>query len=234
MRGTIATASWLVLATAGVVVLACRPARPRAATPALPRSPAFDRITARRIDVVEPDGKPRVIASTAAAYPGAYFNGIEYPHPDRDKLGGFLFFNDEGTEAGGWGCASRRDGHSYDAGCLLTMDQTNQNETLKLTYEESDGNGGAGLVVFGDHPKESLQPLLVAKTDAERTKLAESLAGPTPKRVFVGRMGGDAQLALADLDDVPRIVMTVPATGEPTIQFFDAAGKPTKTYSASK
>src|SRR5580698_5826520 len=60
----------------------------------------FDEINVHRINIIEPDGKPRVIISDRARMAGLYWGGKEYRHPNRDN-GGFLFFNDEGTEVGG-------------------------------------------------------------------------------------------------------------------------------------
>jgi hypothetical protein len=245
------TYAWLSAISAAVAVLAVRSVDSTEAAPAapvLPTSPTFDRLTVHRIDVVEPNGKPRVILSNADKYPGAYFSGKEYPHPGRERLGGLLFFNSDGTEAGGMGYANdTEDGH-HSAGAILTMDQYNQNETMKLEYQEEDGKRGAGLVVFGDHPDAGLEPvvianaeLLAAKTPAEKAKaqakldkLVDTNVGHSSKRVFVGREQDDALVMLSDKQGTPRIVMEVDGKGEPSIQFFDAAGKPTKTYSASK
>ena len=57
----------------------------------------FDRIQVHRIDVVEPDGTPRLIISDRAEYPGSFFHGKEIGHPDRRDSAGMLFINDEGT-----------------------------------------------------------------------------------------------------------------------------------------
>jgi len=97
-----------------------------------------------------------------------------------------------------------------------------------------------------DHPDAGLEPvvianaeMLAAKTDADRAKakakldkLIETNVGKVHKRVFVGREQDDAVVMLSDKQGTPRIVMQVDAKGEPTIQFFDAAGKPTKTLGA--
>ena len=234
--------TWLGVVSIAVVILAVGPTE--AAAP--PSSATFDRITAHRIDVVEPNGKPRVILSNADQQPGAYFGGKEYPHPGRQRTGGVLFFNDDGTEAGGIGYGSGiEDGHRT-AGAILTMDQYNQNETMKLEYDEEDGKRGAGLAVMDDHPDAGLEPvvianaeMLAAKTDADRAvakakldKLIETNVGKSHKRVFVGREQDDAVVMLSDKQGTPRIVMQVDGKGEPTIQFFDAAGKPTKTLGA--
>jgi len=42
-----------------------------------PRSPTFDEVTVRRLNVVEPDGTPRLIISDRAALPGTIVRGEE-------------------------------------------------------------------------------------------------------------------------------------------------------------
>lgn len=229
---------WLTTASVAVGCLALRGTPDHARTPT-----SFDRVTVHRLDVVEPDGKPRVIASSSAAYPGAIFGGKELPHPDRQRLGGFLFFNDDATEAGGWGYANKSPDGTNAPGAILTMDQYNQNETLELTYEDGGGARGAGLVVFGDHPAQSLEPVFAAEAElrsatsepakaaakAKLAALADTASGKQVKRMFVGRMADDAQVTIADLDDTPRIMLKVDGAGEPSIVFFDGKGQPVKT-----
>ena len=229
----------VVIWLAGISIAAgCLAVRPRAT-----RAASFDRLTVHRIDIVEPDGKPREIVSNANAYPEAIVRGKEYPHPGRVRLGGVLFFNDDGSEAGGWGYANMIENGHRVAGAILTMDQYDQDETLALAYNEQDGAREAGLTVFGDHSSVPIEAIVAAnaavvaaKTDAERAtakaKLDKLVADDTPaaKRVFVGRGGDVAAVLLMDRAGVPRLMMQVDGTGEPTLQFLDAEGKPTTTY----
>lgn len=238
--------AWLVALTAAIALLVIRDVAPSdAAEP--PTTATFDRLTVHRLDVVEPDGKPRVIMSSAADYPQAYFDGTEYPHTGRARMGGLLFFNDDGTEAGGVGYFNKitKDGH-HRAAAMISMDQYNQNEIMNLTYEEEDGKRGAGLAVYGDHPDVGLKPVVIAnaelqaaKTDADRAaakakldKLIETNVGKLARRLFVGREEDLAMVSLEDKSGTKRLVVQVDGSGEPTIQFFDAAGKLTKTLGA--
>jgi hypothetical protein len=43
----------------------------------------FDRIRVHRIDVVEPDGTPRLIIADRTEYPGSFYHGREIDRPDR-------------------------------------------------------------------------------------------------------------------------------------------------------
>lgn len=232
---------WVIGITFGVAYACVRPGqRPARATPTIAR---FSEIEVERIKVVEPDGKPRVIISNAARYPGAFFDGTEYPHPNRTPTGGVLFYNGDGTEAGGIGYTSeRRADGTYEAGAIITIDQYNQNESIKLTYNEIDGKRGGGLVVYDDHPNASLKTVLAASQELERAKtaverraaqarldeLVQTHVGESRPRVFVGRELDDAMLVLSDKHGVPRIVLRVGADGEPHVETRDGAGNVVK------
>ena len=229
---------WLGGVTVAVAILLWRVSGAAGAKP--PGRVTFDQIDVHRINVIEPDGKPRIILSNAERYPGAYFDGVEYPHPGR-LPGGVLFFNDDGTEAGGISYAGRKrpDG-GHEAGAMLSMDQYNQNETMKLVYEEVNGRRGAGLVVLGDHPDRSLQELVAASAAVDKAttpadkqtakaRLAEveraTIGDAQSQRAFIGREGDTAHMTLYDKRGDPRLVLKVGADGEPSLELLDAAGK---------
>jgi hypothetical protein len=58
-------------------------------------------LTARRINIVEPDGTVRLTLSNRADFPSGWMRGKEYPRPDRTDAAGLLFMSEEGTEEGG-------------------------------------------------------------------------------------------------------------------------------------
>lgn len=234
---------WLVAITAVVGYLAVHDAPPaHAANP--PKKLVLEELDVQRVNIVEPDGKPRVILTSGARFPGAYFGGKEYPHPGRKPGttgGGLLFFNDEGTEAGGLIYGNR----NKDNEALLSFDQHEQNELLALTYSRGDKRR-AGLSVYNDRPDASLLPLIqrsaeIAKlTDPAARAQAEqrldrevpAVVGTQATRVFVGKDGDDAQLVLGDRTGKPRLVLKVDARGEPTVELLDAAGVVVKRIAA--
>jgi hypothetical protein len=71
------------------------------------RNQTFGIITARRINIVEPDGTVRLTVSDRANFPGAWNRKNEYSHPDRREAAGMLFMSEEGSEQGGviWGAS---------------------------------------------------------------------------------------------------------------------------------
>src|SRR5437879_10948581 len=88
------------------------------------RNPQFGIITARRINIVEPDGTVRLTISNRADFPGGWIRKKESPRPDRREAAGMLFMNEEGTEQGGfkWGASQLPDGTIQNHG-HLSLDQ---------------------------------------------------------------------------------------------------------------
>jgi hypothetical protein len=224
---------WLALLSAAVLLVA---ARGQAA--AERKVTDFDEINVHRINIVEPDGKPRIILSSRARMAGIYWDGKEYRHPSRDE-GGFLFFNDDGTEVGGMTFSDRKEGDNYSAGSSLLFDQYHQDQTLGLLYNEQNGKRVVGLKVW-DRPDASLEPVILlsdklarATTDAERTKIRAEIDqiakswGPHPvaERFFAGKVLEDSVVKLADKQGRPRLVLKVDGAGTASVEFLDEGGK---------
>jgi hypothetical protein len=196
----------------------------------------FEEITAHRINVVEADGKPRVVIASKGAMPNAFWKGRETTHQSHGG-GGFLFFNDEGTEAGGMGFAAGRSGDVYEAGSNLNFDQYEQDHTLQLLYLDANGKQTVGLRVK-DRPNESLFPALdlterMARTQdesaranlkAEFEQIAARLKAGSPVRFFAGKHLDDSIVELADKRGRPRLRMKVDGAGAASIEFLDEAG----------
>src|SRR6202161_930577 len=79
---------------------------------AMMRNPQLGIITARRINLVEPDGTVRLTISNRADFPGGWNRKKEYPRPDRREAAGMLLMSEEGSEQGGfiWGASKLPDG----------------------------------------------------------------------------------------------------------------------------
>jgi hypothetical protein len=199
--------------------------------------PSFDEINVHRINIVEPDGKPRVIISDRASMAGIYWGGKEYKHNTRDS-GGFLFFNDDGDEAGGLMLTSRHKGDQYGAASFLTLDHYKQQEALVFSYGEDNGKRQAGLHAY-DQPTSSLEPLIQlsdqaarAATPAERAKIeadmkaqAQAAGAFFVQRFFAGKLEEDSIVQLADKSGKPRLVLKVSRAGAASVEFLDATGK---------
>lgn len=207
------------------------------------KSVDFDRIQVHRIDVVEPDGAPRLIISDRAEYPGSFFHGKEIARPDRSDSAGMLFINDEGTEDGGliYGGASV-DGKPSSFS-HLSFDQYDQDQTVVLgTALSPDGSRSAGITLNGA-PEKPITPEMYR--EAERIKaMPHGLARKTAWTAFMKQYpslrkraslerndDGSVGLTLRDQEGRPRLRIALDAQGQPAIQWLDAQGKVKRTIS---
>src|SRR5437762_4240022 len=121
------------------------------------RDPKFGIVTARRINIVEPDGTVRLTISNRADFPGGWIHKKESPRPDRRDAAGMLFMSEEGTEQGGfiWGASQLPDGtienHSH-----LSFDQYEENQVFAIDagQEGKDKFSRISMVDQGDFPIE--------------------------------------------------------------------------------
>jgi len=199
----------------------------------------FEEIDAERINIVEPDGKLDMVLSNAKRFPAPVVNGKVIRRQSQPSPG-VVFYNGRGDEAGGLITTSgERNGHN-EAKAGLLFDQFNQDETIGMVYEEEDGKRSAALQVW-DEPDVSL-PELMSKMQAyqqmpegpqkqaalEELQKMQKLMGL--QRVFLGKDADkSAALRLSDAEGKVRIRISVNATGNPKLEFLDAAGKVTYT-----
>jgi hypothetical protein len=203
---------------------------------------SFDRIRVHRIDIVEPDGTPRLILSNRASYPGSLFHGTETPRPDRRDSAGMLMMNDEGTEDGGfiWGGLSK-DGKPMSFS-HLSFDQYEQDQTLNL--EASFQNGEHFTAIrLNDVPDVPITPGLISEYDTllalpagekkQRAMTAFAQRHPAShRRAALERLEDNSvALTLSDTEGRPRLRLKVANDGKPLVEFLDEAGKVTKTVS---
>lgn len=194
----------------------------------------FEEITVRRINVVEPDGKLRMVLSSKADFPGIIIKGKETPHPNR-QTGGILFFNDEGTENGGltWGGSKAADG-TITSGGHMSFDQYMQDQDLTIDFGQR-GDKKSEAIAFIDRPDYSIEELidLMQKTKdlpesqkkAELDKFVQTHGGPKQRAYFGRDPDRSVGLKLKDTDGRDRIVIQVAADGTPVMRFLDASGK---------
>ena len=194
-------------------------------------------VDVERLNVLEPDGTPRLVLSNRERAPDPSVDGTPYQRRGGNPPG-LLFYNDEGDECGGLIFSGRRreDG-GYGAGAHLLFDQFKQDQALGLQYNDSDGERSAGLFVADWDPAPAL-PRLEALTRWEAARALS--AGPEreraldelraggffpARRVFVGReRDGAAVVRLCDPQGRVRLRLSVDAAGAPRLELLDEAG----------
>ncbi len=194
---------------------------------------SLDELTVGRINIVDADGRLRLVISNKDRMHPGMMDGklIDRPRP----VAGLLFFNEEGDEVGGLTFTGRETNGSRRANAGLMFDQFKQDQTIGISYSETDGRRSAGLQVW-DRPDTKLSELIeklnvANKIDdkAERDKAIAAIraaAPPAPRRLFAGKTPDRAAtVALSDAAGKPRLTLTVDATGNPRIEFLDETGK---------
>jgi hypothetical protein len=200
-----------------------------------PARQKFREIDVERINVVEKDGRTRLVIANAERQAATVIDGKQIL-PNRKRDAGLIFFNDEGDEDGGMTWSGRTENGLARADAGLSFDQYKQDETVTLRYSQTGKDRQAGLTV-ADRPDASLGIAVRmndAKTDAERAKVRQELVdagalGSRP-RMFAGKdQSGTAKVTLSDGNGKARLLLSVDKTGAAKIEFLDAAGNITKS-----
>ena len=195
----------------------------------------FGHVSVERLDVVDANGTLRMVISNKDRMHPGVIDGVTIDRPR--PVAGMLFFNESGDEVGGLTYTGVETNGVRRANAGIMFDQFKQDQTIGFTYSEGNGRRSAGFQVW-DRSDSSLGDLVRQLnaanklTDpAEKQKALEAAraaAPPGPRRVFVGKTSDKAAtVSLSDADGKPRINITVDATGNPRIEFLDAAGKVT-------
>jgi hypothetical protein len=203
-----------------------------------PEKMAFSEIDVQRINLREKDGTLRMVIANTDRLPGIIMKGKEWPHASR-RGAGILFFNDEGTENGGFGFGGARDKDGkVESNGNLSFDQYEQDQVVHLFQTERNGRRAAGLQI-NDRPDAPLDiPLLSGiesmpdgpEKQAKIKALIDAGAGGHP-RLFVGKADKASVLSLKDAKGKDRLMLKVDADGTTAIQFLDETGKVVKSVS---
>lgn len=196
-----------------------------------PGSAYFKEINAERINIVESDGKIRMVVSNKARQHPGRMDGKDFP--SRERPAGLLFFNDEGDECGGLGY----NGDKKDAAMFFTMDQYKNDQILMLSYDQ-ENKAGSKIKSYGitlnDRDEfsfkkqmnyfDSLKKLNDTSAYAAGLKKYKS-AGHLNQRMFIGKTkSGDVGLFLADAKGKPRLKIFINKQNQPVFQTLDENG----------
>jgi hypothetical protein len=166
-------------------------------------TPDHDRISARRIDIVDADGTIRMTLSGAT--PPPIIDGIQYKRAF--NVAGLILYDDKGSERGGFGTADVEGGMAV----------------LALDHPAMDAVGwrvspdGSVSFVFNQGPPLVREPGLGGA-------LVPGVQTPTRMRLSLAADGTPA-VALSDRNDKPRLRLTVTEEGFGAIQFLNAEGQ---------
>ncbi len=200
----------------------------------------FNEIDVERINVVEPDGKLRMVISNRERSIGPIYKGKPFGYAGGTRPG-IIFFNDEGTENGGLTFQGRQqpDGR-FTSSVGMSFDQFNQDQVVVLQYVDNNGQRRMGLQILDRADADIFQ--LVAERDsimklpegAARTEALRKWQEPrngvplAAERVYVGRNTNKAAVInLSDRAGKVRLRLMVDSLGAPSLEFLDEQGRVT-------
>lgn len=200
----------------------------------------FTEIDVERINIVEPDGKLRMVISNRPRSIGPIYKGKPFGYEGGGRPG-IIFFNDEGTENGGLTITGSRDSLGrYRASSSWSFDQFDQDQILTLQYVDNNGQRRTGITVQ-DRADRNIYDLVMqrdsimamADTAARRVAL-ERLLGPVngvplaANRLYAGRdVGRNAVVNLYDPLGRLRLRLRVDSLGRSSLDFLDETGRVT-------
>jgi hypothetical protein len=206
----------------------------------------FIEIDVERINVIEPDGRLRMVFSNRPRSIGPIYKGQPFGYAGGTRPG-MIFFNDEGTENGGMTLTGSRDAQGrYRASSSWSFDQFDQDQVLTLAYSDNNGQRRTGITIndradvnIFDFVKERDSINRIADTAARRVALAR-LTAPrngvpiNAQRLYVGRdVAKNAVVNLSDPQGRVRLRLRVDSLGRPGLDFLDPQGRVTYTVSDS-
>ncbi len=191
----------------------------------------FEEIDVERINVVEKDGRLKMVVSNAQRQHPGIVDGKPIPRED-GRSAGMIFFNDRGDEIGGLVFSGDAKEGQYSS---LTFDKFRGDQTIAFQHlENNEGRYFAGLS-FNDENMATMDRL--AKTDAIK-KLPDEAARKAAykemqekgeflvNRLAIGRgRKKSAFISLSDAKGRERILISVTADGTPVMNFLDESGK---------
>ena len=192
----------------------------------------FEEIDVERINVVEKDGKLKMVISNQERQHPGIIDGKMLSERIGDRPAGIIFFSPKGDEIGGLifdGNTGKGQGGS------LTFDKFRGDQTIQFTHQEdADGNYFAGLKMNDQN-----MPLVDFMSKMEEinklpTKEAKDAAYQEMRdkgqmqisRLVLGRdYDKSASIKLKDAKGRSRIIIAVAANGDPKLNFLDEKGK---------
>jgi len=197
------------------------------------RSEKFKEITVERINVVEPNGKLKmVISNSERQHPGMFDGEIIM---QRERPPGMIFFNEEQDEVGGL----VYQGNDADgAGMVMSFDQYKNDQVMQMQYQRSpNGRQQYGLNIW-DRPDNLTLPELVSAMDSlekagvtdggEMMNALRNLNNGEPlsaQRLFTGKnYQEEVGLFIKDEFGNDRINIFIDKDNEPRIQILDEKG----------
>ena len=197
-------------------------------------SQKFEEINVERINIIEKDGKLRLVISNQARQHPGIVDGKTFDERKGQRPPGLMFFSEKGDEIGGLVFDGSRD---KGQGGSLTFDKFRGDQTIQIIHDENpDGKYFSGIKM-NDQNTPMLE-LVEKEKDIEKlpTKEAKAAAYQTlrdqgvlmTERLKIGRdYDKSSVIKMKDAKGKVRIELKVEPDGNSKIDFLNEAGKVT-------
>jgi len=193
----------------------------------------FDEITVEHINIVEPDGKLKMVISNQDSQHPGMVDGK--PFDARKRSPGIIFFNEEQDEVGGLMYSGNKE---QGATFVLSVDQYKDDQVMQIRQTTNkNGDNRYGLQLW-ERDKDLTMPLRMNIMDSlenagynYRQKLAhlQKKNGGKPitePRLFVGKnYNRETGLFIQDQYGIDRLRFYVDSDNSPKIEVLDEKGK---------
>jgi hypothetical protein len=203
--------------------------------------PKFEEIDVERINVVEKDGRLRMVISNEARQHPGIINGktIQRSGP---RPPGIIFFNHLGDEMGGLIFGDNGGKGHFGS---FTWDKVRNDQTIRIGHLESDNGSYQSGIELWQRP-DIPGDITNAEYDAAN-KIVDSTARKAAIQALIdsGRLGtgrmflgkrrdNSVALAMADMKGKTRIRLQVKPDGTPSLEFLDDSAKVIYSLPASR
>jgi len=192
----------------------------------------FDEIDAKRINLVEENGKISMVIANKKRLPDAITNGRVLADSKGQRGPGIIMYNEEGDENGGYLFGNW--------GSHFSMDQFKQDQVVYMQVINGDKGEPVSTAGFWVTPRskdftsdridkemDSINTIS-DKTTKEKARKEFWQKVDTYNRAFMGKTrDDDTGLFLFDKDFKTRMRACLDSAGNPKIEFFDSKGKRT-------
>lgn len=192
----------------------------------------FEEINVERINIVEKDGKLKmVIANKARQHPGI-MDGKYYKEREGKRAAGMIFFSEKGDEIGGLIFDGDTGKEHFGS---LTFDKFRSDQTIQVAHlEDKDGNYFAGIRMNDQNMP--LNDFVEKMKEIDKLPTKEAAQAAIQEMRDKGQLGGNrlsigrgrnksAFINLNDGKGKTRISISVEETGNPKLNFLDENGK---------
>ena len=198
----------------------------------------FDEITVQRINIVEPDGKLKMVISNAKRQHPGMFDGKIIAERQREP--GIIFFNEEQDEVGGLAYSGNK---KNGAGMVVSFDQYKNDQVMQMQYLRNPGGEQQYGMNIWDRPEAVTLPKMISTMDSLKKKgvsdqkIMETLTAmnngnPLAAQRFFAGKNFDEQVGvfIKDKSGNNRINIYLDKNNEPKFQILDEKGKVVKEF----